>query len=345
MASIIEPIRAAAPKTSLLTASRPIRTTWADEQLHEGWARGQWPEAISWIPDCPLTTGTFPTCRRTEDCVSGDATTETDKQAGLPGDPVYFVPFWVTAGSKCTTMGPLTAEGHRQRALRMLDAGQAAQIASVLETGLVNGVPVCHTVQGRTFLMPSLVSAAVVSNSGGPPPTALSIDAALSRLLGDMEGCGQYDVTFHMPRKMLPIVANANLELELRGNTWHVLGEFPVAFGPGYAGADPIDLPAQPPGVGGFEIVDQGPDPNPGFYSSATNETWIYATGPVERAVSEWTLFRGVRHDGSSTPIDGQTDDYGLVAQNFAEVIAERLTVLRFDVCCVRAALTIVETP
>lgn len=344
MANIIEPIKSAAPKTSLLTASRPIRTTGTDGTLREGWARGEWPDAITWIPDCPLpeAMGTFPKCRRVENCVSGDAMEEDDKPSAEPGESPYFVPFWVTAGSKCTATGSLTAAAHAERAGRLLNAGQAAQIAAVLETGLVNGAPVCHTVQGRTFLMPSLASAAVVSNAVGPPYDGSNLRLVLSGLLEDMEACGQYDVTFHLPRKMLPIALNSNVGLELRGDTWFLMGEYPAVFGPGYTGTGPVDLPAQPPGVGGFEIVTQGPDPNPGIHDAETDETWVYATGPIERAVAEWTLYRGVRHDGQSTPIDGQTDDFALVRQNFVEVIAERLVVFRFDICCVRAALTLV---
>lgn len=151
---------------------------------------------------------------------------------------------------------------------------------------------------------PDLLSTAVDVSPASPnevPQTILG-------LIHAMVACGYSgDITFHAPAWALPSFLT-NTELTLTNGVYK-LGHHTVVFDAGYTNQAPTDA-----------------DPLNTVASDA--DVWIYATTPVEYAFAE------VRTYGVAESMKGD-----MARQNTVYVVAERPAIVRFDSCCVFAAL------
>lgn len=319
MPKIIE-LPAVPPQSSILTGTRPLRDRWPDGNLHEGWARGEWPEFIQWVPECSLPVGTYPKCFRSAD-INGAPFVETPKPTCPQPESPVAIPFWINASSSCDTFGRLTNAEHKDRAERALNARLPYRVANAFWTGEVNGGQQFVKIDGVNVVGQSLAnSAEILATLAGATPAdgykPVGFDLAFSNLLAASELCGTGEITFHLPARLLPYMTKDG-QVTRDGDRWLLYGEYNIIFGPGYPGTPP-------------EVTTGGPIPAP-----TAGTAWIYATGPVYRAVSEWTHFTGVATDGSAYG----PDDLESAQQNIVEVRAEKLAVIATDPCCIFAAL------
>lgn len=325
MPRIIDLIPAEPAKSSLLTGSKPIRVRWADGELHTGWDRGEWPTALSWTPECPIPVSTFPNCFGRTDPLTGLPYVEPDKPASNPITPPCVLPFWVQAGEICGTDGVLTVGEHLDRLDRALAARLPRRVAEVLWTGNVNGIPQVTLIDGVPCEGASLQNTAtVVSLPLGATPAAGYVPSnpnlVISGLLAAFEECdGAAIPTFHFPWAVLPFLCESGC-LDRVGDHWMLYGEYPAIFGPGYPGTPPIVPPPNGP------IPPAGP-----------GQAWVYVTGPVFHAVSEWTKYLGI--DENTSRDEYAAADFSQMVLNQVELHAEKLAVVAFDPCCVFAGL------
>lgn len=151
----------------------------------------------------------------------------------------------------------------------------------------------------------SLQSEAVDSSSS--PINA--IPETLAGLIEDMQACGyDGDVWFHAPGKLLPLFLQQNL-LEERNGVFYV-GNHIVIFDAGTGNIGP----------------DNAIDEDLAGVEPPAGSAWIYASGPVEVALGE------VRE------LDAPQAGFA-ACRNDVYVVAERPALVRFDNCCVFAAL------
>lgn len=127
-------------------------------------------------------------------------------------------------------------------------------------------------------------------------------------LIAEMVRCGYTgDITFHVPAWTLPMFLHDNL-ITLSNGVYR-LGHHIVSFDAGY--------------------TNQAPTSADESNAVATDgEAWIFATGPVEYALGE------VRTLGLAESRKGNS-----ARQNSVYIVAERPALVRFDACCVYAAL------
>lgn len=125
------------------------------------------------------------------------------------------------------------------------------------------------------------------------------LTSTLSGLVSASVECGMADLVFHANVRILPYLLRDNLVEWSEAEQIWKVG--PWAFS--------LD-DYQPTGPGGFVPAEDG------------SEAWVYVTGPIEVAF------------GAEIDIDGVD-----VLENERVVLAERLGILRFDTCCVQAAL------
>jgi hypothetical protein len=310
------------PRASVLTGSYPIRVEWADGKLHEGWDRGQWSDAYAWTPECNVYSGTWPRCARATLIDGVTPFVEAPKQTSTPGRSGCAVPFWITVSEACDTMGPVTFEAHRERLDRVLANRVPWELARTLWTGQVNGATAWAVDNGQNCQTISLAGAAQTVANTDPAilvPTeyvGTTPNLGLADLLQAMDACkaaGPW--TFHMPGWLQPFLCNDGcVTWSEQDRTYRAFGQHPIIFGPGYPGTPPASATLATP-------------VSPGL-------AWVYVTGPVYRAVSEWTLYTGF----------GEPGEYGgpdliSAAQNIQEPRAEKLGVVMFDPCCVFATL------
>lgn len=147
---------------------------------------------------------------------------------------------------------------------------------------------------------PSLTSTAVDVS----PVTPNRIPQTLLGLIHSMTDCGYHgDITFIAPAWALPIFLQENL-LTLSNGVYKV-GHHTVIFDAGFPNFPPL----------------LGADPTDG-------QVWIYAVGPIEYALGEVVSY-GVAESKKGAS----------ARMNSVYVIAERPAIVRFDTCCVFAAL------
>jgi hypothetical protein len=147
------------------------------------------------------------------------------------------------------------------------------------------------------------------SGSGSPSMNSVATDITpgspadvtntLSGLLSSALECGIQDLVFHANLRILPFLMEKDL-LEWDDTLgYYRFGQYP------------------------FVLDDYG-STGPGAVDEAdSSEAWIYVTGPIEFAV-------GDEYSPEHDP---------LVRQNDSVKLVERLGILRFDECCVQAAL------
>lgn len=139
------------------------------------------------------------------------------------------------------------------------------------------------------------------------PVTPNRIPQTIMGLIQAMVQCNYTgDITFHAPAWTLPIFLSGT-QLTLTNGVFK-LGNHTVIFDAGYPNAAPTS-------------VDEGAVAPDGF-------AWIYATSPIEYALGP------VMEGGGAESKKGAS-----ARQNSVYVIAERPAIVRFDGCCVFAAL------
>lgn len=127
-------------------------------------------------------------------------------------------------------------------------------------------------------------------------------------LIHSMVDCGYSgDITFHAPAWTLPIFLEDTQVILVNGV--YKLGHHTVIFDAGYTNQNPT-------------IIDEG------NAVASDGTAWIYATTPVEYAFAE-VLAYGVDESKKGNS----------ARQNATYVVAERAAIVRFDTCCVFAAL------
>lgn len=138
------------------------------------------------------------------------------------------------------------------------------------------------------------------------PDTPVDLSATLGLLLNAMVcGCAVNEVVFHAPIRSLPFFLEKQLvEFDATQGVYH-MGDHVFSFDC-YGEVGPDDTETSADG----------------------SEIWIYATGPVEFAVGPTEVV---------TRPDGLT-----ILTNEAVSLSEGLAIVRFDTCCVRAAIAAV---
>ncbi len=138
-----------------------------------------------------------------------------------------------------------------------------------------------------------------------------AIPQTIFGLIHSMVDCGYSgDITFHVPAWALPSFLK-DTELTLVNGVYK-LGHHTVIFDAGYTNQAPDSA-----------FIDN--------IVASDSDVWIYATTPVEYAFDE------VRTYGTEESMKGN-----MARQNASYVVAERPAIVRFDTCCVFAALATV---
>lgn len=263
-----------------------------------------WSAGISWSPAGCIPSFSHPRCP--------SSPADKDTGAGL-GAPVQVDPFWIYTPLSCdwVTDGEAVAGPARD----LTEAHTAERIGAALWMG-----------EGLSADNPTLRNSAVDVSIGGGG--AGDLDDVVAALLANYERCtgGSGGAVLHIPSVLIPGalggIAGGGRVAWPEGNFYRAALGAVVSPGPGYPWG------ASTAGEGGFgPITDPGPPAE--YAGNAIDESWIYVTGPIEYA---------------TTPVrvlpEEEADRRGL-RMNRYEVWAERQAIVRFDPCCVFAALAV----
>lgn len=131
------------------------------------------------------------------------------------------------------------------------------------------------------------------------PATPADVTNTLSGLTAAAMDCGMNDLVFHMNRRIIPFLLERHL-IEWDAATGRwMYGPYPFSFD-GYG----------PIGPGGVS-------------ETSASESWMYVSGPIE-------IESGPELRAPGEPV---------VRTNYALELIEHLAILRFDPCCVQAAI------
>lgn len=170
------------------------------------------------------------------------------------------------------------------------------------------------TTQGDAGVPVTLRNSAI-----GITATAVALDVAVASLIGEYELCtgGSGGAIVHVPSTLIP---------QALGSAG---GGARIAWPEGNAYRGPCGITVSPgPGYPLGPTPHFGEGAGPDGAGNAFNESWIYITGPVEYAVAAATVLKPEEQRDRFTP-----------RMNRYEVWAERRAIIRFDPCCVFAAL------
>lgn len=187
-----------------------------------------------------------------------------------------------------------------------------------------DGLPDHVTVNGDTTKRPvTLRRAATDVSIGG---VAADLDDAVAALLSNYEQCtgGLGGAVLHIPSVLmvgaLGGIPNGGRICWPEGNLYRAALGSVVSPGPGYPhGGHAQDAFAYGPQTGATTEIYKG---------NATDECWVYVSGPIEYAKSDVQV---LPEDENERRNWGRTNTY--------EVWAQREAIVRFDPCCVYAAL------
>lgn len=269
-----------------------------------------WSTGIAWSASGCTPSALWPRCPD-----SDDLKTLAD---GL-GDLVATDPFLVYTGIECEYV--LTQGGDRiqQAAEELTDVHTAWAVARALWLG--EGLP---TVADDNYgLPPTLRRVATDISIGGVDGP---LDDVVAALLRAYEACtgGSGGAVLHIPSILITAAlgggdGGARVAVQ-EGNIYRgPLGSV-ISPGPGY----PHDSSTQ--GANGYgPLVSAGP---PEVYrGNGYDEAWVYVTGPIEYAV------------GPVTSVGTVEERHAPFRMNKYVEVAERQAIVRFDPCCVFAAL------
>lgn len=263
-----------------------------------------WSSGVSWSPAGCIPSFAWPRCPGTP----------TDKELGEGlGAAVSVDPFWVYTPISCDWV----TDGDRVAgpAADLTEAHTAAKVSAALwmGEGLADGaLSLRHVAQDVSIGL------------GG----ASDLDDVVAALLANYERCtgGSGGATLHIPSVLIPGalggIPGGGRVAWPEGNFYRgPLGSV-VSPGPGYPhGASTEGADGHGP------LVDPGP---PAVYAgNAIDEAWVYVSGPVEWAASTVQVLP-----------DEEAERRNLRLNRY-EVWAERMAIVRFDPCCVFAALAV----
>ncbi len=271
----------------------------------------EWGTGIAWTP-----TPCFGASHNWERCQDG----ENEKEVSGAAAPVATEPFTIYTPVQCEWV--TTEGGDRLTAIatELTEVHTARQIARALWMG--EGLT---DVADATYGKPPTLrrSATDVSSAlNGVAP----LDDVVAYLLYRYEACtgGNGGAVLHIPTVLIPGAlgggdGGARVAWPEGSIYRGPLGSV-ISPGPGY----PHDSSAQGANGYGPLVVDSNPEQ---YKGNGYNSSWIYISGPVEYAVTD--VAAPNEDDERRTPL----------RYNRYEVIAEREAIVRFDPCCVFAAL------
>lgn len=270
---------------------------------------GNWRTGIAWTPGC---ISSF---------VEGRCSTDEREAADGPLAAVATDTFTVYTPAKCEYVVTKTGDEIDALSRDLTDVHTARAVARALWLG--EGLDdVVDPVYG---LPPTLRRVATdISVNGGP----VALDDVVAHLLHAYEDCtgGNGGAVLHIPTVLIPGAlgggdGGARVAWP-EGTFYRGPNGSKVSPGPGY----PSGISAQ--GADGFGPLVPDSDPEQ-YLGSGYDEVWVYISGPVEYALGTLELPNTV-------------EERHMPAQlNAYEAIASRDALVRFDPCCVFAALAV----
>lgn len=322
----ISPVR---PSPSLLTSAR--------DRTGDNFGRGgrtveiggvevvvpNWATGIEWNPTACAPSHPWPRCP-----VVPSGSDALEKEAPANRSKVGTDSFIVYTPMRCDWSLPET-EILEEAAVELTDVHTAFAVAGALWLG--EGLNDEITLSDGTASRPPTLRRSATDLGLG----AVEFSIAVSELLRAYEECtgGNGGAVLHVPGSLVPYALGAGSgggAVAVQQADHYVLragvGQY-LSPGPGYP------MGASAAGADGF-----GPktstDPDPEAYAgNLEDQSWIYLSGPVEYAVAPIKVL-------PEREVDRRQ---GLGRTNTVELYAERLALVRFDPCCVFAAL--VNTP
>lgn len=330
MLAAVDPIELVSPRPSLLTSARD-RTNdgfgavagatlelldFLDDEEERALVRRQltaWRTGIAWTPMSCHPSSVWPRCPE-----PGREKQPADGLTSPTGTDVFavYTPLnceWVTDSSRLD-----------QAVQDLVEVHSAFAAARALWFG--EGLPDEVNVNGVATPVPTLRDTADdVSINGAAAP----IEDVFAILLALHEDCtgGNGGATLHVPTVAIPSVLGASdggVLARREGDTYRGPGSSVVSPGPGYPHG------ASTTGPGGNGPATGNPDE---YQGNPADEVWVYVTGPVEYALGPIEVL---------PPEDAERR--GFYRTNRYDVWGERLAIVRFDPCCVFAALAVDPT-
>lgn len=264
----------------------------------------EWRDGVAWSPASCIPSSNFPWC---------PAEGQTKAASGGLSGAVGTKAFMIYTPVECDWTTTDSEAALQEAASQLTDAHTAWGISRALWLG--DGLPDLDT-------QPTLRRNAVDVTVGG----VMDLDDAVAALLSAYEQCtgGNGGAVLHVPSVLVPGalggIAGGGRVAWPEGQFYRAAMGAVLSPGPGYPHGASAD------GVDGFGPKTGGADAATTYQGNALDEVWVYVTGPVEFAVG---------------PIDPMSLTPDATRTNRSEVIAERPAIVRFDPCCVFAALAV----